>query len=139
MDLINVLNISFIDAYCLSNIFYSRALEIIQDEEYLNKSDFDEIKRQKRKINPLNPAFMNNITSSVKNGNSLSKPKLNFYDKSTVIKYYIESVHHVSIWNEPDRKRRMFGKRNRSKRQTETVTNGMQIFFFRLLYFCKHS
>ena len=122
----------------LSNIFYNRALEIIQDEEYLDKSDFDEIKRQKRKINPLTTALINNITSSVKNGNSLSKPKLNFYNQSTVIKYYIESTHHVSIWKEPDKKRRLFGKRNRSKRQTETVTNGMQILFFRLFYFCKH-
>ena len=76
------------------------------------------------------PALINNITSSVKNGNSLSNPKLNFYNQSTVIKYHVESAHHVSIWNEPDRKRRPFGKRNRSKRQTETVTNGMQIFFF---------
>ena len=113
----------------IKHFFYNRALEIIQDEEYLDKSDFDKIKRQKRKFNPLTPALINNITSSVKNGNSLSKPKLNFYNQSTVIKYYIESVHHVSIWNEPDGERRIFGKRNRSKRQTETVTNGMQIFF----------
>ena len=119
----------FICRYLSNIFFYNRALEIIQDEEYLDKSDFDKIKRQKRKFNPLTPALINNITSSVKNGNSLSKPKLNIYNQSTVIKYYIESVHHVSIWNEPDGERRIFGKRNRSKRQTETVTNGMQIFF----------
>ena len=115
--------ISFIDTY--QTFFYNRALEIIQDEEYLDESDFDEIKRQKRKINQLTPALMNNVTSSVKNGKSLSKPKLNYYNQSTVIKDYIESAHHVSIWNEPHRKRRLFRKRHRSKRQTEAVTNGM--------------
>ena len=72
----------------------------------------------------MTPALINNITSSVKNGNSLSKPKLNFYNQSTVIKYLIESTHHVSIWNEPDRKRRPLGKRLRSKRQSEAVKNG---------------
>ena len=128
----------FIHRYLSNDFFYNRALEIIQDEEYLDESDFDEIKRQKRKINPLTPALINNVKSSVKNGNSLSKPKLNFYNQSTVIKDFIESAHHGPIWNEPDRKRRPFGIWNRSKRQTETVTKGMQIFFFRLLYFCKH-
>ena len=106
-------------------IIYNRALEIIQDEQYLDESDFDEIKRQKRKINPSTPALINNVTFSVKNGNSLSKPKLNSYNHSTVIKDYIESAHHVSIWYEPHKKRRLLRKRHRSKRQTEAVTNGM--------------
>ena len=128
MDLINVWNISFIDAY--QTFFYNRALEIIQDEEYLDESDFDEIKIQKRQINPWTPALINDVTSLIKDGYSLQKPKLTFYNPSTVTKNYVESAHQVSIWNETDRKRRLFGKRNRSKRQTETVTNGMQIFFF---------
>ena len=123
IGLIPIWSIPFIDTYLIF-FLYNRALEIIQDEEYLDESDFDEIKRQKRKINPLTPALINNITSSVKNGNSLSNPKLNLNNQSTVIKDYIESAHHVSIWNETDGKRRLFGKRPRSKRQTEAVTNG---------------
>ena len=104
--------------------FYNRALEIIQDEEYLDESDFDEIKIQKRQINPWTPTLINNGTSLIKDGHSLQKPKLTFYNHSTVTKNYIESAHHVSIWNETDGKRRLFGKRLRSKRQTEAVTNG---------------
>ena len=105
-------------------IFYNRALEIIQDEEYLDESDFDEIKRQKRQINPWTPALINNVTSLIKNGHSLPNPKLPFYDHSPVTKNHIESAQHVSIWNETGRKRRPFGKRLRSKRQTKAVTNG---------------
>ena len=104
-------------------LFHIRALEIIQDEQYLDESDFDEIKRQKRQINPWSPALINSVTSLIKNGNSLSKPKLTFYDQSTATKKYIESANHAPIWNETNRKSRLFRKRLR-KRQTETVING---------------
>ena len=47
-------------------LFYNRALEIIQDEEYLDESDFDEIKRQKRQINPWTPvALIDNVVSLI--------------------------------------------------------------------------
>ena len=99
-NLIFIGNIPFIDTYpTLWLFFYNRALEIIQDEEYLEESDFNEIKRQKRQINPWTPALVNNVTSLIKDRNSLSKPKLTGYDHST--------------------KRRL-----RRKRQAEAVTNG---------------
>ena len=75
-------------------------------------------------MNLWTPALINNVTSLINDDHSLAKPKLTFYDHSTVTKNYIESAHHVSIWNETDGKRRLFGKRLRSKRQTEAVTNG---------------
>ena len=89
-----------IDVRYLSNdFFYNRALEIIQNEEYLYESDFDETKRQKRQINPWTPTLINNVTSLYNDDHSLPKPKLTFYDHSTVTKNYIESAQHVSIWN----------------------------------------
>ena len=89
------------------------------NEQYLDESDFDEIKRQKRHINP---ALINNITSLI-NDHSSSKSNLTRYDHSTAIKMFIESANLVPISNQTDesldRKRRL-----RSKRQTEAVTNG---------------
>ena len=90
--------------------FHNRALEIIQDEVYLDESDFDEIKRQKRQINPWTPALIDNGVSSIKDENSLSEPQMTFYDHSTVMKTIIEAANHAPIWNETDesldRKRR---------------------------------
>ena len=90
--------------------FHNRALEIIQDEVYLDESDFDEIKRQKRQINPWTPALIDNGVSLIKDENSLSEPQMTFYDHSTVMKTIIEAANHAPIWNETDesldRKRR---------------------------------
>ena len=68
---------------------------------YLDESDFDEIKRQKRQINPWTPtALIDNVVSLIKNGISLSKPKIDFYNHSTVINTFIKALNHVPIWNE---------------------------------------
>ena len=76
----------------------------------LDESDFDEIKRQKRQINPWTPALIDNGLSLIKDENSLSKPQMTFYHHSTVMKTIIEAANHAPIWNETDesldRKRR---------------------------------
>ena len=58
---------------------------------YLDESDLDEIKRQKRQISPWTPALIGNNASLIKDGHSSSKHIINFYDHSTVIKSFIEA------------------------------------------------
>ena len=68
------------------NLAYSRALEIIQEEDYLDEEEFDEI-RYKRHLKVKNP-------------------------------YNFERKHGKLLAS---------GKRPRTKRQTEVVTNGKQL------------
>ena len=125
---LRTLKTNFEEADGLGNSFYFRALEIIQDEQYLEESDFDEIKRQKRQINPWTPALIGNNASLIKDVNSSSKLKINLlYDHSTFIKSFIEATDNViSAFKEPVHIHQKTLKRQ--KRQNQFIVASLLIF-----------
>ena len=68
---------------------------------YLDESDFDEIKRQKRQINRWTTALTSKNASLIKDGHSSSKPKMTFYNHSKFIESFIEAADVISAFKEP--------------------------------------
>ena len=114
------------NAYIIGRQFqYDRALEIIQDEEYLEDADEDEIKRSDnvRKIIKPNLEFKNPKHVYYGEWNALQNQQIhfkrdNYHRKETQLKFFSQKNKAENYENHLNKNKKKYKGRRRVKRQT---------------------